>query len=249
MMKAILTPEELAKAIDHATLAANASAEDIRGAAAIARRFPLAAIFVNPCYVPMLKEHLSGTQTKVGAAIGFPLGATTPAVKAFEADEAIKRGAQEVDMVLNVGVLRSGNLRYVFEEVRTVVQQVRETELEVGRGPVIVKVIIETCYLTDEEKTAAAQIVEKAGADFVKTSTGLGTGGATVEDVGILRDSVGSGVSVKASGGIRTYQEAIRMLDAGATRIGTSNSVAILEEYTRVQAEAEAEAAGEHAAN
>ncbi len=226
-----MTAEELAKMIDHTVLKTEATAEDVRKLCEEAKEYGFACVCVNPAYVSTAIGELEGGDVKVCSVSGFPLGASTTATKAFEAEDAIDKGASEIDMVLNVGVLRSGNLKYVFEEVQQVVQAVRQKELTTGSGRIIVKVIIEACYLSRKEKMAACGIVEKAGADFIKTSTGFGAGGATVADVRLLRDNTPIEIGVKASGGIRTFKQAQAMLDAGATRVGTSAGVAIMEEF------------------
>jgi deoxyribose-phosphate aldolase len=178
---------------------------------------------VNPTFVPLCAELLRGSDVKVCTVIGFPLGATTPATKAFEARKAIREGAREVDMVINVGALKSRNLELVFEDISGVVDAGHESGA-------LVKVIIETALLTDEEKVIACVLSKRAKADFVKTSTGFSGGGATMRDVAIMRATVGPAMGVKASGGVRNYADAVGMIEAGATRIGASAGVAIVEE-------------------
>lgn len=214
--------ENLAKYIDHTLLKADATEEQIIKLCAEARQYRFASVCVNPGYVPLTAKELSGSGVKTCCVIGFPLGATTTAAKVQETIECIKNGADEVDMVINVGQVKSGNWIYVKKDIEEVVL--------VARGKALVKVIIETCLLTDEEKVKVCTISKIEGADFVKTSTGFSTGGATVEDVRLMRRTVGPGMGVKASGGVRDYRTAIAMIEAGADRIGTSNGVKIIKE-------------------
>jgi len=212
----------IAKYIDHTNLKACASKEDIIKLCDEARRYNFYAVCVNPYRVKLAKEQLQGTNIKVATVIGFPLGATPTEVKVFEAKKALEDGADEVDMVLNIGALKDKAYKYVRNDIAEVVRIAHE------KGA-IVKVIIETCYLSEEEKEIACKLAVEAGADFVKTSTGFGTGGATIEDVKLMRKVVGDKLGVKAAGGIRTYEEALAMINAGANRIGTSSGVKIIE--------------------
>src|SRR5580692_10090117 len=209
--------------IDHTLLKPEASRDDIRKLCQEAARFGFASVCINPWNVPLAAEMLRGTNVKVCTVIGFPLGATLPRVKMYEAEEAIKLGAQEVDMVLNVGALKSGQDDVVESDIRGVVDVAH-------RSGAICKVIFETSLLTIEEKVRAAVASKKAGADFVKTSTGFSTGGATAEDVALMRAVVGTDIGVKASGGVRTFEDLKKMVCAGATRIGASASVKIMEQ-------------------
>lgn len=209
----------LASYIDHTLLAANATQEKIGKLCEEAIKNKFVSVCVNPAYVPLCAQLLKGTGVKVCTVIGFPLGATTPTVKAIEARDAIANGADEIDMVINIGALKSGNTQLVLDDIKAV--------REATRGKIL-KVILETAYLTKEEKIKACQLSKEAGADFVKTSTGFGPSGATVEDVKLMREVVGPTMGVKASGGIRTAEDAAKMIAAGATRIGASASVAIV---------------------
>lgn len=209
----------LARLIDHTLLKPEATEEQIRRLCAEARHYGFAAVCVNPWWVPLCVQELKGTGVKVATVIGFPLGATTTEAKAFEARQAVEAGADELDMVMNVGALKSGHLDRVQEDIAAVVRAAA------GR---VVKVILETGLLTDEEKVTACRLAVAAGAHFVKTSTGFGPGGATVADVSLMRRTVGDQVGVKASGGIRDHATAVAMVEAGATRIGASSSVAIV---------------------
>lgn len=203
--------------IEHTNLKPTATTEEIEKLCEEAKLFSFRGVCVNPTFVPLVSERLRNTGILVVTVIGFPLGATGTPVKAFEASWAVQNGAQEVDMVINIGKLKEGDYQYVYDDIRAVV--------EASKVPV--KVIIETCYLTNEEKVAACVISKLAGAKFVKTSTGFGTAGAKFEDVQLMRWAVDGEIEVKASGGVRTYEDAIKMLKAGATRIGTSSGVAI----------------------
>ena len=211
---------DLAKMIDHTNLKASTVKEDILKLTNEAKEYQFASVCVNPTWVELGAQELKGTDVKVCTVIGFPLGANTKEVKVFETKDAIEKGAQEIDMVINIGKLKDGDYDYVESEIAAVV--------EASKGKAIVKVIIETSLLTDEEKKKACSLAVQAGADFVKTSTGFSTGGATVEDVALMRQTVGANVGVKASGGIHSKEEALAMVNAGATRIGASSGIAIV---------------------
>ncbi|WYJ86772.1 deoxyribose-phosphate aldolase [Enterococcus sp. 12C11_DIV0727] len=210
--------------IDHTILKADAKEEDVLRIIEEAKKYEFFSVCINPCWVALAKEHLAGTSVDVCTVIGFPLGANTSEVKAYEATDAINNGATEVDMVINVGALKSKQYKKVLKDIQAVV--------EAAEGKALVKVIIETALLTDEEKIKVCELAKEAGADFVKTSTGFSTGGATVADVTLMRKTVGPDMGVKASGGIHNEAEAKAMIDAGATRIGTSAGVAIMEGST-----------------
>lgn len=212
--------KELAAMMDHTLLKAVATPEQIKKVCEEAKEIGAASVCVNPCNVKLVSEALKGSSVKVCTVIGFPLGANTPEVKAFETKDAISNGAQEVDMVINIGALLAGDTDIVYQDIRKVVEAANGTT---------VKVIIETCYLDDEQKKQACEAAMKAGADFVKTSTGFGTGGANAHDVALMRSVVGSKLKVKASGGIHTYEEAMDVVEASADRLGVSASLAILE--------------------
>lgn len=211
---------KLNKYIDHTLLKPDASQVQIETLIEEAKKYDFASVCVNPTWVNFAAQALKATDVKVCTVIGFPLGANTPELKAFETSDAIQNGANEIDMVINIGALKSRNFDLVERDIRAVVEAAKGT---------LVKVIIETCLLTDDEKVKACQIAQKAGADFVKTSTGFSTGGATVEDVALMRKTVGPDMGVKASGGARSYEDALAFIKAGATRIGASSGVAIME--------------------
>ncbi|EOL50406.1 deoxyribose-phosphate aldolase [Enterococcus caccae ATCC BAA-1240] len=212
--------------IDHTILKADAKEEDVLRIIEEAKKYEFFSVCINPCWVALAKEHLAETSVDVCTVIGFPLGANTSEVKAYEATDAINNGATEVDMVINVGALKSKQYKKVLKDIQAVV--------EAAKGKALVKVIIETALLTDDEKIKVCELAKEAGADFVKTSTGFSTGGATVADVKLMRETVGPDMGVKASGGIHNEAEAKAMIDAGATRIGTSAGVAIMEGSTGV---------------
>ncbi|MBP5403485.1 MAG: deoxyribose-phosphate aldolase [Elusimicrobiaceae bacterium] len=211
---------KLAKLIDHTLLKPTASQAQIERLCKEARTYGFASVCVNPVWVKLAKKLLKGSGVKVGTVIGFPLGATPSNVKAFEAQQAVKDGADELDMVLNIGALKSTDTAGVLKDIKAV--------RKACPGKVL-KVIIETCELTDPEKIVACQLAAKAGADFVKTSTGFSTGGATAQDVALMRKVIPATMQVKASGGVRTWTDTQIMLSAGATRIGTSGGVRIIE--------------------
>lgn len=220
---------QLAKMVDYALLGADASEEDLRKVCEEAHRYHVASVCVNPVYVSLANSLLDGSDVKIGTVVDFPLGASTVRTKSFEALDAIGRGATEIDMVMNVGALKSGRLELVRRGIAAVVGLARAKEPEIGET-IIIKVIIEACYLTDKEKRTACELIKKSGADFVKTSTGFGSSGATTKDVKLIREVVSLDLGVKASGGIKTCQQALELIEAGASRIGTSSAVPILEE-------------------
>ena len=222
----IATPASLAAVLDHTLLKPDATRDHILALCNEAAEHHFACAMVNPAWVPLATSALAGTRIPVGVVIGFPLGASLSTSKRDEAREMVKMGARELDMVLNIGMLKSGMYEQAEADIRYVV--------EVGRAAgAIVKVILETCLLSMPEKLRAAEMVINAGADYLKTSTGFSTGGATVSDVALLRGIAGDSCGVKASGGIRTLADAHAMLEAGASRIGASASVRIVEELTR----------------
>ena len=216
------TPAALARFIDHTQTRADATLQDIEKLCAEAREHQFHSVSVNGSWVIAACHFLEGSDVKVGCAVGFPLGAMSGDVKRFETEAAIDDGAQEIDVVLNLGRLKAGDDKYVLRELRDVAEAADERT---------VKVILETCLLTREEKIRACELVADSGAHFVKTSTGLSTGGATVEDVKLLREIVGPKFGVKAAGGIRDARTALAMIEAGATRLGTSAGVAIVEGF------------------
>ena len=213
---------DIAKFIDHTILKPEATVEEVKKLCKEAKEYNFASVCVNGCYAALVSAELAGSDVKTCVVVGFPLGAMTKEAKAFETADAIKNGANEIDMVINVGALKDRNYELFKEDIETVVNA--------AKGKAIVKVIIETCLLTDEEKVKACEIAKEAKADFVKTSTGFSTGGATKEDIALMRKTVGESLGVKASGGVRDYKTAMDMINAGASRIGASAGIAIVSE-------------------
>lgn len=211
---------ELNRMIDHTILKPEATEAAVQKIIDEAKEYNFFSVCINPCWVAFASEQLADTDVAVCTVIGFPLGANTPEVKAYEAADAIKNGANEVDMVINIGALKSQQYDYVRQDIQGVV--------DAAKGKALVKVIIETALLTDEEKVKACELAKEAGAVFVKTSTGFSTGGAKVADIRLMRETVGPDMGVKASGGVHNAEEALAMIEAGATRIGASTGVAIV---------------------
>ena len=216
--------EELAKMIDHTLLGPTATREGVKKLCEEANRYGVASVCVNPCHVSLARELTVDSPVKVCAVIGFPHGMTTAEVKGFEAEKVIAVGAEELDMVINVAALKEGDYEAVLADIRSVCAAARKAPADV-----LVKVIIEAALLEEEEKIAGAILAVAGGADFVKTSTGFGPGGATIEDVALLKKTVGDRIGVKAAGGIRDAATAIAMIEAGASRIGASRTASILE--------------------
>lgn len=211
---------ELNRMIDHTILKPEATEAAVQKIIDEAKEYNFFSVCINPCWVAFASEQLADTDVAVCTVIGFPLGANTPEVKAYEAADAIKNGANEVDMVINIGALKSQQYDHVRQDIQGIV--------DAAKGKALVKVIIETALLTDEEKVKACELAKEAGADFVKTSTGFSTGGAKLADIRLMRETVGPDMGVKASGGVHNAEEALAMIEAGATRIGASTGVAIV---------------------
>lgn len=223
-MEKILSISELANMIEHTLLKAYVNNEDFERLCREAKEYGFKMVAINPAAVEICKKHLLGTKVHVGAAIGFPLGQNTIEAKVYETKDSILKGADEIDYVINIVELKNGNLGYLEKEMRSIVEVCREKQ-------VVSKVILENCYLTDEEKIEVCKLALKVKPDFIKTSTGFGNGGATVEDVKLMKSIVGEEVKVKAAGGIRNLQTCLKMIEAGAERIGTSSGVKIIKEY------------------
>lgn len=213
--------ENMEKYIDHTLLKPESKDTDVQKVCLDAKKYNFKSVCINPGWVKYTADLLKDSEVETCTVIGFPLGANTSKAKAFEAEQAVKEGATEVDMVINIGALKSEDYALVYDDIKAVVEAVN--------GKALVKVIIEACLLNDNEKVRACEAAKRAGADFVKTSTGFSTGGATLEDVKLMRKTVGPDMGVKASGGVRSIEDAKAMIEAGATRIGTSNGVAIVE--------------------
>lgn len=218
-----LTQSQLAKYMDHTLLKADATLDGIDRVVAEAKQFGCASVCVNPFWVPYVARLLDGSDVATCTVVGFPLGASSTASKVFETTDAIANGADEIDMVINIGELKAGHAELVREDIRAVAEATHA-------GGKLLKVIIECCLLTDDEKRLACLLCAEAGADFVKTSTGFSTGGATVSDVALMRECVGPDFGVKAAGGIRTLADAYSMIEAGASRLGVSAAASILAE-------------------
>ncbi len=220
-----IKPRDMAKMIDHTNLSPTAAVDEIKKLCEEAKEHEFASVCVNPIYVPLSAKLLEDSSVKVCTVVGFPLGANTTEVKSYETRNAIKNGAQEIDMVMNIGAFKSGAYEIFKADIKAVVDATKKAGVS---SDIIVKVILECCYLDEEEIVKACEIAKDAGVDFVKTSTGFGDYGARVEDVSIMRKTVGRDVGVKASGGIKNFEQALEMLDAGANRIGASSGVTIV---------------------
>lgn len=216
----MITKEYIASIIDHTILKPETTPDDVKKICREAVENKFASVCVNSCYTKLVASEVKGSGVKVCTVVGFPLGSMSSESKAFETSKAIEDGANEIDMVINIGMLKACDYEYVKKDILSVVNA--------AKGRALVKVIIETCLLTDEEKVAACTIAKAAGADFVKTSTGFSKWGAKVEDVKLMRDTVGTEIGVKASGGVHGFEDAVNMIEAGATRIGASSSLKII---------------------
>lgn len=221
-----ITPEQLAKTIDHSLLRPELTQADVIAGCKIARQYNVASVCVKPCHVRLAAEQLRGSTVKITTVIGFPHGSNLTVIKVEEANRAMDDGAVELDMVLNIGELRSGNFSLVQTDIQAVCQAVH------ARGAKV-KVILENAYLTDEQKVQACKLAEAAGADWVKTSTGFAPSGATLEDLRLMRASVGPQVQVKAAGGVRSLEALLAVIDAGCTRVGATATAAMLDEFTK----------------
>lgn len=222
-----ITCEQLAKTIDHSLLKPELTEADVIAGCELAQKYHVASVCVKPADVPLAARLLAGTDVAVGTVIGFPHGSSTTVTKVAEAKDALANGAAELDMVINIGALRSGKTNTVRDEIRAIVAA--------ARGKALVKVIFENAYLTKEQIVTACQLAEEAGADFVKTSTGFAPTGATVEDIQLMRRSVSDRVQVKAAHGIRTLPAILEMIDAGATRVGATATATILEDFKKLR--------------
>lgn len=214
--------QEIAKYIDHTALKAETSLSDIEKLCREAVEYGFASVMVNPCNVAVAAKATAGSLVKVGTVIGFPLGANTTSTKVFEAEDAVKNGAHEVDMVINIGRFKEKKYDYVQEDIAAVARAMK--------GKALLKVIVETGFLDDFEVTKVCEIVRDAGADFIKTSTGFSQGGATVHNIELMKGILGNSLGIKASGGVKNYEQAVAMIKAGATRIGASAGIAIIQE-------------------
>ena len=218
-----ITYQQVAKILDHSILKPEMTEADVIAGCAMARQYDIAAVSVKPCYLPLLVEELAGSDVAAGTVVSFPHGHSTMAVKIFEAQDGVANGATELDIVMNIGALRSGRADFVRDEIRAIVEAID--------GRALIKVILENYYLTEDQKALACHLCEEAGVDYVKTSTGFTETGAKVTDLHWMRANVSSKVLLKAAGGIRTLSDALAMIEAGASRVGTSSTKAILDEF------------------
>lgn len=228
----MLTREQLAKTIDQTLLSPVATIRDIEGLCVKAKKYHFAAVVINPSFITTAKKILDNTDVKVCSVVGYPLGANTIETKVFEARDNVKKGADELDMVINLGAIKGGNYAYIEREIGIVVSVIRREQMAEYNKHINIKIIIETGNLTKEEVKKVCRIVEESGADFIKTSTGFGTRGVEVDDVRLIREVVTRNIGVKASGGIKEFKDAQALIDAGATRLGTSSGDKIMEEYS-----------------
>jgi len=218
-----ITLQELAKTIDHSLLNPTMTEEEVRAGCELAKKYQVASVCVKPCHVKIASNILLDSGVETGTVVGFPHGSNTTTTKKFEAQDALENGATELDMVINIGELKSGNLEYVKDDISAVVN--------IARGKALVKVILENAYLTDDEKWTACLLCEQAGAEFVKTSTGYAPSGATIEDLKLMLAAVGPQVQIKAAGGVRTLDAILEVIDIGVTRIGTTATAKILDDF------------------
>ena len=229
-----LTKEQLAKTIDQTLLSPTATYRDINNLCINAKKYHFAAVCINPSFIVNARKILAGTDVKICSVVGYPLGANTIETKVFEARDNIRKGADELDMVINLGMLKSKDYFYIEKEIRTVVNIIRREQMAEYNKNINIKIIIETGILTKEEVERVCRIGEESGADFIKTSTGFGVRGVELDDVRLIREVVTRNIGVKASGGIRTFKDAQALIDAGATRLGTSSGINIIEEYAKI---------------
>jgi len=227
----VYSKEQFAKLMDSSLLKPTATREEVIRCCQQAKKYHFAAVLTFPFWMPVVSKELAGSDVKPGAVISFPFGMNSRAVKIFEARTAISNGAQELDVVANIGAIKSGELGVVQREITELIESIRVTGMTEDARRTLIKVIVEMAYLTEREKIAVCEIVRDSGADFIKTSTGTAPTGATVEDIRLIRGVVGPDMGVKAAGGIRTAAQAVAMLDAGASRIGTSTAAQIVDSY------------------
>lgn len=231
MVVKTLTREQLAKTIDQTLLRPIATVQDVQGLCVTAKKNHFAAVVVNPCYVAIAKRILSGSDVKVCSVVGYPMGANTIETKVFEARDNVKKGADELDVVINFGMIKSGNFAYIEKEISVIISVIRREQMAEYNKQINIKIVIESGALNKDEIKEICKIVEVSGADFIKTSTGFGNRGAELDDVRLIREVVTRNIGVKAAGGIKSFKDAQALIDAGATRLGTSSGMNIIEEY------------------
>jgi len=229
-----LTREQLAKTIDQTLLSPTATVQAVQALCVTAKKNHFAAVCVNPSYIPIAKRILSGSDVKICSVVGYPLGANTIETKVFESRDNVKKGADELDVVINLGMLKSGNYTYIEKEIGIIVSVIRREQMAEYNKHISIKIVIENGALEKEEVRKVCKIIEEAGADFIKTSTGFGVRGAELDDVRLIREVVTRNIGVKAAGGIKTFKDAQALIDAGATRLGTSSGLNIIDEYVEL---------------
>jgi deoxyribose-phosphate aldolase len=229
-----LTKEQLAKTIDQTLLNPKVTIKAIQSFCISAKEYHFAAVCINPSYITTAKKILADTDVKICSVVGYPLGANSIETKVFEARDNIKKGADEIDMMINLGMLKSGNYSYIEKEIGVIISVIRREQMAEYNKHINIKVIIENGSLTKKEVIKICKIIEESGSDFIKTSTGFGARGVELDDVRLIREIVTRNIGVKASGGIRTFKDAQALIDAGATRLGTSSGVSIMDEYSKI---------------
>ena len=226
-----LTREQLAKTIDQTLIRPVATVTDVQSLCTTAKKNNFAAVVINPSYIAIAKKTLNGSDVKVCSVVGYPMGANTIETKVFEARDSVKKGADELDVVINLGMLKSGNYAYIEKEISIIISVIRREQMAEYNKQINIKIVLEAGALEKEEIKKVCKIVEESGADFIKTATGFGNRGAELDDVRLIREVVTRNIGVKAAGGIRTFKDAQALIDAGATRLGTSSGLNIIEEY------------------
>jgi deoxyribose-phosphate aldolase len=229
-----LTKEQLAKTIDQTLLNPNVTIKTIQSFCISAKEYHFAAVCINPSYITTAKKILADTDVKICSVVGYPLGVNSIETKVFEARDNIKKGADEIDMMINLGMLKSGNYSYIEKEIGVIISVIRREQMAEYNKHINIKIIIENGSLTKKEVIKICKIIEESGSDFIKTSTGFGARGVELDDVRLIREIVTRNIGVKASGGIRTFKDAQALIDAGATRLGTSSGVSIMDEYSKI---------------
>jgi deoxyribose-phosphate aldolase len=229
-----LTREQLAKTIDQTLLNPTATVQAVQALCVTAKKNHFAAVCLNPSYIPIAKRILSGSDVKICSVVGYPLGANTIETKVFESRDNVKKGADELDVVINLGMLKSGNYTYIEKEIGIIVSVIRREQMAEYNKHINIKIVIENGALEKDEVRKVCKIIEESGADFIKTSTGFGTRGAELDDVRLIREVVTRNIGVKAAGGIKTFKDAQALIDAGATRLGTSSGLNIIDEYVEL---------------
>ena len=230
----MLTREQLAKTIDQTLLRPTATVREVQGICMTAKKNHFAAVVINPSYISLAKRLLEGSDVKICSVVGYPMGANTIETKVFEAKDNIKKGADELDVVINFGMIKSGNLDYLEREISIIVSVIRREQMAEYNKHINIKIVIEAGALEKEEIVKICKIVEESGSDFIKTATGFGARGVELDDVRLIREVVTRNIGVKAAGGIRTFKDAQALVDAGATRLGTSSGLNIIEEYSEL---------------